>query len=200
MPSQVLLTYINSRAVLHHLSIFFQGMAFDKAIGYSTLPYVITKLSQLVLGRDKAVDMPPKAHVVPTLLNLLVLGLSLAGKPASYLNMFYGTHSLLAGALFWFRPYDAAKAFEFTLDGSPIRGAFLAKYVGNFLLGHGVAVCSQAWNAMGPGEAIGWTAAVSCLSILALIFQGDFGDAGVPVVPALGWAGVLAAIAGSILV
>ena len=62
-----------------------------------------------------------------------------------------------------------------------------------------MAVCSQARNAMGPGEAIGWTAAVSGLSILALIFHGDFGDAGVPVVPALGWAGVLAAIAGSIL-
>lgn len=168
-----------------------KGMAFDEAIGYSTLPYVITKLGHLVLGYDKHVDMPAKSHVVDTLNNLLVLGFSLAGKPASILNHLYGVFSLLNAALFYGNPDGASKAFEFSLAGSPVLGPFLTKTIGYFLLGHGVAVCSKG--------NVGLTSLATALPLLALIVGGDFDTAQMPAAPALVWVAVLGAIASSLL-
>lgn len=167
-----------------------RGMSFQKAVGWSTLPYLAREFQSLLTNVNQAVGVPKSAHLPPTIMNMLVLYSSLTDKSwASSLTKFYGYFSILNAVVFYLAPQQGLAGHMVSIQND--LGKFLGRTIGYFLLGHGLAVLQQS---------TGWVALGTGIPLLGMALDGSFEAAGVPVAPAAVWIALLLVIGTSIIV
>ena len=176
----------------------FQGMAFEKAIGWSVWPFVLNCAYGALDKSDSAVDIPATNHIPSGALNLLVFYASITNASwAPTLNQVYGLWSLVWVIPILVFPESAAKVWSISLKNDS--NSYIYSMTGSFLLSHGLAICMQTRGSGGLMKAIGGTAAGTAVSLAYLAVMGKFQKGGIKVAPAYTWMVFVALIAASLL-
>mmetsp|Transcript_18766 Transcript_18766/g.32268 ORF Transcript_18766/g.32268 Transcript_18766/m.32268 type:complete len:301 (-) Transcript_18766:226-1128(-) len=178
----------------------FKGMSFEKAIGWSVLPYVVIELKKAFTKQGGAIGFPSANHYPSVILNLVVMCASLTDEGfASGLNKFYGIWSLINGLPMLIVPEKAGKAWG--LEPKTDVGKVVMSNLGLFLIAHGMAVSVPAFGLL-DGDAlmnsIGGAAAAVGASILFSILVKKFDMGYKPL--AYGWALFSLIVAGTLLI
>jgi hypothetical protein len=143
---------------------YFQKMSFEKAIGWSTLPYVYQAIFKLVTNKHQALGVPKEVYP-PLILNLLIFFAAMTEASfATNLNKFYGIFSLVNAVPMIFAPDMAAKAWKLTIK-TPFERLSI-ETLGASLFYHGLAVCLQAFGKTDLMDTLGWVA-LSASTIMA---------------------------------
>jgi hypothetical protein len=189
----------------------FQGMSFEKALGWSALPYPLVATAQAITGQDAKIGFPSAKNAPSYVISALVIWASLTD--ASYSNVMYtlsGLWCLFNGIMMYWAPKSGAKFWSVSYVPSnpkekpvPLGGTqfeILCRHVGYFLMAYAVAVLLQVNSACDLGTTIGWTALTIGLGLLNLLADGSMEGSGITDVFPIGvWVGLLLTIALSCL-
>jgi hypothetical protein len=197
--SERLVQTVGSIGSVHSLLLYlqlYQGMSFDKALGWSVWPWILTSLYHaLVAKNDHLLGYPTKNHIVPLILNALVFVASQTQASwAGNLNKFYGFFSLLYGIPTLLFPQSSAKFQEVSLKTNQQEYAF--RSIGYFLVAHGISVWIGA-DGGSLSKSIGWSAVSLAVSLIGLMVLGPMDAAGIPKAPVAVWALLMAFVANS---
>lgn len=177
---------------------YFQAMAFEKAVGWSCIPYMLQVVYKLATGILSELKIPVMNAVLVLALNGAVTYATLTNATFSKrLVQFYAVFSLINALLMYFVPEVAAKTWNLPVPNATQK--HLIAVVGFYLTSHALVVGLQAFD-KSANVATGWSIVAVAAGLFGLVAKGTFRKADMPNGLGVGWAIFVLALAHALLV
>lgn len=174
----------------------YSGMKFEKAVGWSTLPYICMTIAKLVTDKHATVNTPRRNGYIVLIINVVVAITSLSGHAlADPIIKYYAINSLINGIPFLFAPKTGGKVWDLIPESS--QNTLLIQWMGYGLLSHFVSLLPAFGLTGDTYKIVGLVTATITTSLLGLFGIGKLNE--LQLVPVLVWIALLVSITLSLL-
>lgn len=151
-----------------------EGMPFEKAVGWSTLPYIGMTMKKLLTGDHDTVGCPAKNGYLVLVINAVVALASIQGHAlAGPLIKGYALFSLINAIPMLLAPEKAGEVWD--IAPKTFQNKLMLHRYGMSLLGHAVAVGLPAFGIIKDVYKVaGWTVASLTASMVGLLALNKF--------------------------
>ena len=174
----------------------YSGMKFEKAVGWSTLPYICMTIAKLVTDKHATVNTPHRNGYSVLIINVVGAITSLSGHAlADPIIKYYAINSLINGIPFLFAPKTGGKVWDLIPESS--QNTLLIQWMGYGLLSHFVSLLPAFGLTGDTYKIVGLVTATITTSLLGLFGIGKLNE--LQLVPVLVWIALLVSITLSLL-
>jgi hypothetical protein len=186
-------------ALLMGLQLF-KDMSFEKALGWSTIPYLAQLLYRTLTGKFTSLGVSNSSGILLIISQTVTMYANLKGVDwAKNWSKFFGLFSLLNAVIFTISPELGAKSWNIVVENMGVRD-FSLRAFGTLLAGHAALVAGplfMGWSAM---ESIGWFCAVCAVGFLDMVWVAkDVDKIGAAKAPLTVWSVIMAVTAATTL-
>jgi len=174
----------------------YSNMAFEKAVGWSCLPYMAMIVFKLLTDKAATVNMPKKNSYFVLVINAVVAIACLTEHTlANLLTKLYAVNSLINGIPLLFAPLTGGKMWDLEPDSN--QNTLLLQWMGYGLISHFVSLLPAFGLVDDTYKVTGYITAVMSASLIGLFGFGKLKD--LQLVPVLVWIALLVSITLSLL-
>lgn len=174
----------------------YSNMTFEKAVGWSCLPYMAMTVFKLLTDKAATVNMPKKNSYFVLVINAVVAIACLTEHSlANLLIKLYAVHSLINGIPLLLAPLTGGKMWDLEPDSN--QNTLLLQWMGYGLLSHFVSLLPAFGLVDDTYKVTGLIAGVMSASLVSLFGLGKLKD--LQLVPVLVWIALLVSITLSLL-